>query len=74
VAKRLGIAKRLEQARAELERVTTPEYRRSLVGTIGADPIHRRSRGAWDSPETSTAEARRSSRAAAVGAAPAAPA
>ena len=40
-AERLGIGKRLEHARAELERVSAPEYRRSLVGTIGADPIHR---------------------------------
>jgi len=40
-AKRLGIAGRLEHARAELERVSAPEYLRSLVGTIGADPVHR---------------------------------
>jgi len=40
-AERLGIAERLEHARAELERVSAPEYLKSLVGTIGADPIHR---------------------------------
>ena len=40
-AKRLGIAGRLEHARAELERVSAPEYLASLVGTIGADPVHR---------------------------------
>jgi hypothetical protein len=40
-AKRLGIAGRLEHARAELERVSAPEYLQSLVGTIGADPVHR---------------------------------
>jgi hypothetical protein len=40
-AERLGIAERLEHVRAELERVSTPEYRKSLVGTIGADPLHR---------------------------------
>jgi len=31
----------LEHAREELERVSSPEYLGSLVGTIGADPIHR---------------------------------
>jgi hypothetical protein len=40
-AERLGIAARLEHAYAELERVSAPEYLASLVGTIGADPIHR---------------------------------
>jgi hypothetical protein len=40
-AQRLGVPRRLEQARAELERVRSPEYVRSLVGTIGADPVHR---------------------------------
>jgi hypothetical protein len=40
-AERLGIAERLEHAHAELERVGVPEYLKSLVGTIGADPIHR---------------------------------
>ena len=38
-AARLGIPRRLEHARAELERVRSPEYLRSLVGTIGADPV-----------------------------------
>jgi hypothetical protein len=40
-AKRLGIPSRLEQARAELERVSAREYLSALVGTIGADPVHR---------------------------------
>ncbi|HEU4589112.1 MAG TPA: hypothetical protein VFS11_10710, partial [Gemmatimonadales bacterium] len=40
-AERLGIAGRLAHARAELERVGGAEYLQSLVGTIGADPIHR---------------------------------
>jgi hypothetical protein len=44
-AKRLGIAKRLERARDELERVRGPEYLSALVGTIGADPVHRPARG-----------------------------
>ena len=44
-AKRLGIAGRLEHARAELERVSAPDYLTALVGTIGADPIHRPARG-----------------------------
>lgn len=41
-ARRLGIPGRLEQARTELERVRAPEYLKALVGTIGADPVHRR--------------------------------
>ena len=40
-ARRLGIPGRLEHARQELDRVRSPEYVRSLVGTIGADPVHR---------------------------------
>ncbi len=40
-AERLGIAERLEHARTELERVSDLDYLKSLVGTIGADPIHR---------------------------------
>ena len=40
-AVRLGIPRRLEHARAELDRVRSPEYVRSLVGTLGADPVHR---------------------------------
>jgi hypothetical protein len=40
-ATRLGIPARLEHARAELDRVRAPEYLTALVGTIGADPIHR---------------------------------
>jgi phosphoenolpyruvate carboxykinase (diphosphate) len=44
-ASRLGIAGRLEHARAELERVSSHKYPATLVGTIGADPIHRPPRG-----------------------------
>lgn len=40
VITRLGIAKRLEDAKKELERVSKGEYVQSLVGTLGADPIH----------------------------------
>lgn len=40
-AERMGIAARLESARAELERVGSREYLAGLVGTIGADPVHR---------------------------------
>lgn len=36
---RLGLSKRLENARAELERVSSPAYVEELVGTLGADPI-----------------------------------
>jgi hypothetical protein len=39
-ALRLGIEERLEHARAELERVSSDQYVESLLGTIGADPIH----------------------------------
>jgi len=45
-AKRLGIPARLEHARAELERVGAREYLSALVGTIGADPVHRPARSA----------------------------
>jgi hypothetical protein len=44
-AERLGISGRLEHARAELERVSAREYLAALVGTIGADPLHRPPRG-----------------------------
>jgi hypothetical protein len=44
-AGRLGIAGRLEHARAELDRVSSHKYPAALVGTIGADPIHRPPRG-----------------------------
>ena len=60
-AQRLGIAQRLERVRGELERLSSPEYRRSLAGTIGADPIHRPHR------HDSLAKARRVSHEAAVG-------
>lgn len=38
---RLGIAERLRHAQVELERVSAASYLNELVGTIGADPIHR---------------------------------
>ncbi len=38
---RLGIRDRLELARRELERASSPAYLAELVGTIGADPISR---------------------------------
>jgi hypothetical protein len=40
-ARRLGVPARLEHARVELERVSAREYLAALVGTIGADPVHR---------------------------------
>jgi hypothetical protein len=44
-AGRLGLAGRLEHARAALDRVGSHNYTAALVGTIGADPIHRPPRG-----------------------------
>jgi hypothetical protein len=61
-AERLGIAARLEHARTELDRVSAPQYRSSLVGMIGADPIHRPSREMWEGIQDSSAKARRVSR------------
>jgi hypothetical protein len=61
-AARLGIAGRLEHARAELERVSAPEYLTALVGTIGADPIHRPLRSAPSGDQASPANLRRLSR------------
>jgi phosphoenolpyruvate carboxykinase (diphosphate) len=61
-AERLGIAERLEHARAELERVSSPEYRKSLAGSIGADPIHRPPRDSRDRSQDSPAKAGRLSR------------
>jgi hypothetical protein len=58
-AERLGIGKRLEHACAELERVSTPEYLSSLVGTIGADPIHRPAHGRWTRDQGPAPEAMR---------------
>jgi hypothetical protein len=55
-AERLGIAGRLAHARAELERVTAPGYVESLVGTIGADPVHRPQGGTSDRGALSNAE------------------
>lgn len=40
VVARMGIQKRLDEAKRELERVSKSEYVGSLVGTLGADPIH----------------------------------
>jgi hypothetical protein len=40
-ATRLGLDKRLALARKLLARVSEPSYARSLVGTIGADPLFR---------------------------------
>ncbi len=40
-ARRLGIPGRLDHARVELDRVRSPDYVKALVGTIGADPVHR---------------------------------
>jgi hypothetical protein len=40
-AVRLGISARLEHAKAELLRVSSDAYRKDLLGTIGADPIHK---------------------------------
>jgi hypothetical protein len=39
VAERMKLQTRLECARGKLEQVESPEYLRSLVGTIGADPL-----------------------------------
>jgi hypothetical protein len=39
-AKRLDIEERLQEAQEELKRVSSDEYLASLVGTLGADPIH----------------------------------
>jgi len=61
-AERLGIAERLEHARAELERVSSPEYLSSLVGTIGADPIHRPLRDARQGDFARATKARRPAR------------
>jgi len=39
VASRLGIAARLEKAKAELARVESTDYRQNLVGTLGVQPF-----------------------------------
>ena len=39
VAEELALAARLGAARAERARVATPDYRRSLIGALGADPL-----------------------------------
>ncbi len=47
--RRSGLALRsgLSTPRPELERVSAPDYLKSLMGTIGADPIHRQCRPTW---------------------------
>jgi hypothetical protein len=40
-ARRLRLDARLEYAKRELARVTSPQYVKSLVGTTGADPLYR---------------------------------
>jgi hypothetical protein len=57
-AERLGIAARLAHARAELERVGSAAYLTTLVGTIGADPVHRQLRPVANEAQGSEAEAR----------------
>jgi len=52
-------ARRLEHARAELERVSAPSCLNALVVTIGADPIHRPLRGRQDRESRRAAEAAR---------------
>jgi hypothetical protein len=41
---RLQLRARLKHAQAELERVSSEDYPSELVGTIGADPIHKQPR------------------------------
>jgi len=41
---RLGLMARLTHAKEELERVSSDDYLETLVGTIGADPIHKQPR------------------------------
>jgi len=58
-ARRLGIPALLEHARAELDLVSAREYLTALVGTIGADPVHRspRARLSLERGLASTSEA-----------------
>jgi hypothetical protein len=58
-AERLGIPGRLEHARGELERVSAPDYISSLIGTIGADPIHRPWSNVREERQSAPAKARR---------------
>jgi hypothetical protein len=48
---RLGIPFRLEHAQKELARLQSAAYLKSLVGTIGADPIHSTAGKATSSPD-----------------------
>ncbi len=57
-AARLGIPAKLEHARSELDRVRSPEYLTALVGTIGADPIHRPAHARSERPSAAAPEAR----------------
>jgi hypothetical protein len=50
-AERLGIARRLDAARRKLSEVRGESYLRSLIGTIGADPL-RPSRCRLEMPES----------------------
>jgi hypothetical protein len=43
-SERLGLEERLKHAERQLERVSSLDYLQDLVGTIGADPIHRLAR------------------------------
>ncbi len=61
-AARLGIGQRLERAHAELARVSAHEHLTALVGTIGADPVHRALRGSWNAGQASPANLSRPSR------------
>jgi hypothetical protein len=55
-AARLGIRERLKHARAELGRVSSAEYLSGLVGTIGADPVHRTVAGSRSTDEAARAD------------------
>jgi hypothetical protein len=55
-AARLGIPAKLEHARSELDRVRSPEYLTALVGTIGADPIHRPAHARSERPSAAADE------------------
>jgi hypothetical protein len=46
----LDLTGRIAKARAELDRVSKPQYLQALVGTIGADPFHLQMPGS-DRPE-----------------------
>ena len=64
-ARRLGIPALPEHARAELDLVSAREYLTALVGTIGADPVHRSARARL-SPERGLAASSEAPKAAIV--------